>query len=65
MGPGERVVVRLVGGPADGFVFPVPVDKVPARVGVGYPVATYHCDAGYGDVRIFRYVPATRITSLR
>ena len=50
------VVVRLIGGPADGFVFVVPPSNVPKFAGVGYPICCYEPDAGNGDVRIFRYV---------
>lgn len=57
MASDERVVIRLVGGLTDGLVFPVPAGKVPPRFGVGYPVATYHSDAGNGEVRMFRYIP--------
>jgi hypothetical protein len=35
------VAVRLVGGPADGFVFAVPQTNLPQFVGVGYPVSRY------------------------
>ena len=46
----------LVGGPADGFVFRVPVNAVPEFFGVGYPVSRYEPEAGDGGVRIYRYV---------
>jgi hypothetical protein len=50
------VVIRLVGGPADGQVFVVPQTNLPKFVGVGYPVARYEPQAGNDDVRIFRCV---------
>jgi hypothetical protein len=54
--PFGTVVVRLVGGPANGLVFVVPQRNLPKFVGIGYPVSRYQPQAGNGDVRIFRYV---------
>jgi hypothetical protein len=54
--PYGTVVVRLVGGPVDGFVFVVPRRNLPKFFGVGYLVSRYEPEAGDGDVRIFRYV---------
>jgi hypothetical protein len=53
--PSGTVVIRLVGGPADGLVFVVPQANIPKFFGVGYPVSRYEPEAGDGDVRIFRY----------
>jgi hypothetical protein len=50
------IAVRLVGGPADGFVLAVREDRVPKFLGVGYPVCRYAPDCGEGEVRIFRYL---------
>jgi hypothetical protein len=50
--PYTTAVIRLVGGPADGFVFSAPLPKF---VGIGYPVARYEPQPGSGEVRIFRY----------
>jgi hypothetical protein len=50
------VVIRLVGGPADGFVFSVPQSNLPKFVGVGDPVSRYEPEAGNGDVPIYRYI---------
>jgi hypothetical protein len=50
------VAIRLVGGPADGFVLGVPVNAVPEFFGVGYPVSRYEPEPGDGEVRIYRYV---------
>jgi hypothetical protein len=50
------VVVRLVGGPADGLVFRVPEPGLPKFIGVGYPVLRYEPEPGTSEVRIFRYV---------
>jgi hypothetical protein len=50
------VAIRLVGGPADGFVLRVPVNAIPEFFGVGYPVSRYQWEAGDGEVRIYRYV---------
>jgi hypothetical protein len=51
-----KIVIRLVGGPAEGSVFAVPADKVPSFIAVGHPVARYQNEPGDGIVRIFRYV---------
>lgn len=51
--PPFRVVIRLVGGPADGQVFVVP--QLPKFFGVGCPVSRYEREAVDGDVRIFRH----------
>ena len=50
------VVVRLIGGPADGLVFEVLEGRVPEFIGIGYPVSPYVSEAVVGDVRVFRYV---------
>jgi hypothetical protein len=52
----STVVVRLVGGPADGLVFAVPQRNVPKFFGVGYPVSNYFPQPGNAAVRPFRYV---------
>jgi hypothetical protein len=54
--PFGTVVIRLVGGPADGFVFSAPAINLPRFVGLGYPVSRYEPEAEDGDIRIFRYV---------
>jgi hypothetical protein len=50
------VVIRLVGGPANGLVFAVRANAIPRFLGVGYPVSRYEPEPGNGDVRIYRYV---------
>ena len=50
------LVVRLVGGPADGLVFRVREPELPKFIGVGYPVLRYEPEPRTGEVRIFRYV---------
>jgi hypothetical protein len=52
----STVVVRLLGGPADGLVFVVPQRNVPKFFGVGYPVSNYFPQPGNAAVRLFRYV---------
>ena len=52
----STVVVRLVGGPADGLVFAVPHRNLPKFFGVGYPVSNYFPQLGNAAVRLFRYV---------
>jgi hypothetical protein len=44
--PFGTVVIRLVGGPADGLVFVVPQANIPKFFGVGYPVSRYEPEAG-------------------
>jgi hypothetical protein len=56
IGPNATVVVRLVGGPADGLVFVVPQRNLPKIFGIGYPVTRYEAERGTGEVHIFRYV---------
>ena len=50
------VAIRLVGGPANGLVFTIPVNAVPRFVGVGYPVSRYEPEPSKGNVRIYRHV---------
>ena len=45
------VVIRLVGGPADGFVLRVPVNAVPK-----FFVSRYEPEPGNGDVRVYRHM---------
>jgi len=49
-----KAAIRLIGGPADGFVFSVPLDSIPPLVGVG-PNATYRRDTGEGEVICYRF----------
>jgi hypothetical protein len=51
----EKAVVRLIGWPADGFVFIVPVTKIPPFVAAGRPVARYEREAGDGEVICYRF----------
>ena len=55
---GQKAVIRLVGGPADGFVFAVPVEQIPPFVSVG-PAATYERNAADGDVTCYRFADLT------
>jgi hypothetical protein len=55
---GERVAIRLIGGPANDFVLSVPADRLPPFLGVGQPIAHYRPDPGEGEVRLFRHVPS-------
>ena len=50
-----KAVVRLIGGPADGFVFIVPLTKIPPFVAVGHPVAAYERERGDGEVICYRF----------
>ena len=52
----STVVVRLVGGPADGLSFAVPQRNLPKFFGVGYPVSNYCPQLSNAAVRLFRYV---------
>lgn len=52
----STVVVRLVGGPADGLGFVVPQRNLPKFFGVGHPVSNYFPEPGNAAVRLFRYV---------
>ena len=54
--PFNAIVVRFVGGPADGLVFEVLEGKLPEFFGIGYPVSPYVSQGAIGDIRIFRYV---------
>ena len=50
-----KAVIRLVGGPADGFVFAIPDEQMPPLfVSVG-PAATYERAADDGDVICYRF----------
>ena len=50
-----KLILRLVGGPADGFVFAVPATKVPRFVGVGV-TTRYEREPSNGEVLIYRLV---------
>lgn len=50
------VVVRFIGGPADGLVFEVLEGSLPEFIGMGYPVSPYVSQPPIGSVRVFRYV---------
>lgn len=50
------VVVRFIGGPADGLVFEVLEGSLPEFIGMGYPVSPYVSQPPIGSLRIFRYV---------
>jgi len=50
------VVVRFIGGPADGLVFEVLEGRLPEFIGIGFPVSPYVSEAVFGNVRVFRYV---------
>ena len=54
----QKAVIRLVGGPADGFVLAVPVEKMPPFVSVG-PAATYERNAADGGVTCYRFLDST------
>jgi hypothetical protein len=58
MNVGEQpsVVVRFIGGPADGLVFEVLEGSLPEFIGMGYPVSPYVSQGPIGSVRVFRYV---------
>lgn len=51
-----KVAVRLVDGPADGFVFTVPEAQAPAFIGFGFPIARYEREQGDGEMISYRYV---------
>ena len=50
----DKAVIRLIAGPADGFVFSVPLCKLPSFIGVGLE-ARYEREAGDGDVICYRF----------
>jgi hypothetical protein len=50
-----KAVIRLIGGPADGFVFIVPVTKIPPFVAAGRPVARYERELSDGEVICYRF----------
>lgn len=60
MSVGEKsnstVVVRFIGGPADGLVFEVLEGSLPEFIGMGYPLSPYVSQPPIGPVRVFRYV---------
>jgi len=49
----SNAVLRLIGGPADGFVFTIPAETVPPLVGVG--PARYVREPGNGHVICYRF----------
>jgi hypothetical protein len=58
---GAKVVIRLIGGPADAFLFIVPVDKIPQFVAVG--AAKYERELGDGEVIGYRFASAASASS--
>ena len=54
--PNATLVVRFIGGPADGLVFEVLEGRLPEFIAVGYPVSPYVSEAVVAGVRLFRYV---------
>jgi len=52
----QKAVIRLVGGPADGFVPSVPGSKIPPFVCVGQTAARYDREPGDGEFILYRFV---------
>jgi hypothetical protein len=50
-----KAVIRLNGGPADGFEFTVPVTKIPRFVTAGRSVARYEREPSDGEVIYYRF----------
>jgi hypothetical protein len=50
-----KAAIRLLGGPADGFVFAVPIDKIPPFVAAGRHVARYERVPSDGEVICYRF----------
>jgi hypothetical protein len=51
-----KAVIRLIGGPADGFVFTVPAQAIPPFVAVG-STARYSRVSGDGEVNCYFFAP--------